>query len=250
VNPAGSTDFDRPFLPGDADLDVADWRAPYAGWGWDWGMGSTPHDFANQYNYNYSLLPWAEAFEVQADFTAGEDNAAIDLADRAFGTMVRQGPSTLYESSRYDGTPAYELGSQHGSVVHRWASGVGALLQEYVLGIQPATPGFTTWRIEPHGGDLAWVQGRVPTPKGPLSAWWEWTGPPGGRSGYTLEVTAPAGTSGSVVLPIPGGGVVRVDGRVVGWGSSGRAGEASNGGRRATLISNLGPGSHLITWTR
>ncbi len=249
VNPAGSTDFDRPFLPGDSDFDQADWSAPFTQWGWAWGMGSNPDDFSKQYNYNYSLVPWAEAFEVQADFTAGEDAAAIDLIDRAWGTMLRLGPSTFYETSRWDGTPAYELGSQHDTVVHRWASGVGALLQQYVLGVEPAAPGFRSWRIEPHGGTLTWVQGRVPTPEGSLSAWWRWVGPSRARRGYTMVVSAPNGTSGEVALPVPDRGVVVVDGHRV-WKSGVHTSTARwDVASRRIVISGLGAGDHVIRWT-
>ncbi len=249
TNPAGSTDFDRPFLLGDPDFDEADWSAPYTQWGWDWGMGSNPDDFSKQYNYNYSLVPWAEAFEVQADFTAGEDAAGIDLMDRAWETMLRLGPSTLYEASRYDGTPAYELGSEHDSVIHRWASGVGALLQQYVLGIEPISPGFKSWRIEPHGGTLTWVQGRVPTPEGSLSAWWRWVGTAAADRRYTMVVSAPSGTSGDVALPTPERGTVVVDGKRV-WGSHAHSADVRwDAGDGRLLITDLGPGNHVITWT-
>jgi hypothetical protein len=249
VNPAGSTDFDRPFLPGDSDLDVEDWSAPYTQWGWSWGMGSDPDDFSKQYNYNYSLVPWAEAFEVQADFAAGQDAAGINLIERAWGTMVRLGPSTFYEASRYDGTPAYELGSQHDSVIHRWASGVGALLQQYVLGVEPVAPGFRSWRIEPHGGTLTWVQGRVPTPKGPLSAWWRRVGSAAAPRRYTVALSAPTGTTGDVAMPVPDRGVVFVDGRRV-WKSGATSGRVHFDAVTGRLVvEGLGAGSHLIRWT-
>jgi hypothetical protein len=249
TNPAGSTDFDRPFLPGDADFDEADWSAPYTQWGWEWGMGSNPGDFSKQYNYNYSLVPWGEAFEVQADFTAGQDAAGIDLIERAWGTMLRLGPSTFYEASRYDGTPAYELGSEHDTVVHRWASGVGALLQQYVLGIEPTSPGFKSWRIEPHGGTLTWVQGRVPTPEGPLSAWWRWVGTAGARRGYTMVVSAPSGTLGEVALPVPERGVVVIDGKRARTGGAHSADVRWDAVDSRLLISDLGAGNHVIKWT-
>jgi hypothetical protein len=249
INPAGSTDLDRPFLPGDPDLNVADWSAPYTQWGWGWGMGSNPDDFTKQYNYNYSLVPWAEAFEVQADFIAGEDAAGIDLIDRAWGTMLSRGPSTFYEGSRYDGTPGYELGSQHSTVVHRWAAGVGALLQRYILGVDPVTPGFRSWRIEPHGGSLAWAQGRVPTPEGPLSAWWQWNQPETAHTSYVMVVSAPNGTTGEVSLPLPERGVVVLDNMTVFGSGINSASAHWNPKLRRIEIEGLGPGDHVIRWT-
>jgi alpha-L-rhamnosidase len=211
-------------------------------------MGVNPNDFSKQYNYNYALVPWAEAFEAQADFTVGQDAAGISLIDRAWGTMVEKGLSTLFEESRYDGTPGYELGSQHNSVVHRWASGVGALLQRYVLGVAPTAPGFTTWLVDPHGASLNWAQGRVPTPEGPLTVWWRWKGSPANRHAYTLVLSAPGGTTGSVELPVVRRGLVVVDGHRVWSHNSGLAGVNWSAIDGRIVVPGLGPGTHVITW--
>ena len=39
----------------------------------------------------------------------------------------------------------------------------------YTLGVTPAEPGYTTARIAPDLGDLAWAEGKVPTPHGLIS---------------------------------------------------------------------------------
>ena len=39
---------------------------------------------------------------------------------------------------------------------------------EHVLGVSPIEPGFRAARIKPNRGDLAWAQGSVPTPHGPI----------------------------------------------------------------------------------
>ena len=245
VNPAGSTDFDRPFMPGDPDLNASDWGSPWSPlWGWSWGMGDNPNDFASaNYNYNYALWPVGEAFEVQADFATGEDNAALSLIRRAWGTMLRWGPSTFYEQSRYDGTPAYRLGQEHNSVDHRWSSLVGALLQEYVLGVTPTAPGFAAWQIVPHGGSLRWAQGRVPSPAGPLSTWWEW-GP--GRRSYMMVVSAPEHTAGSLELPVPDRGTLRLDGTRV-WPRGGGAAWSRAVGR--LVVPHIAGGTHVVAWS-
>jgi hypothetical protein len=251
ANPAGSTDFDRPFLTGDRDYHVADWGPPWSPiWDAPWGMGTDPNDFSRQYNYNYSLVPWAEAFEVQADFTAGEDRGALSLIRRAWGTMLRRGPSTFYEGSRYDGVPAYELGLQHGSVDHRWASGVGALLQQYVLGVTPTRPGFATWQVAPHGGDLRWAQGRVPTPQGPLTTWWARLGRPGSPSAYTMVVSAPSRTRGELELPVPDRGQLTFDGHEIWPRHETHAKVSARWGRRSARLLLLGvpPGGHVLRW--
>ena len=40
----------------------------------------------------------------------------------------------------------------------------------YTLGVTPAEPGYTTARVAPNLGDLAWAEGKVPTPHGLISA--------------------------------------------------------------------------------
>ena len=49
---------------------------------------------------------------------------------------------------------------------HGWASGPTAWLTEYVLGVGVAEPGCRRLRIDPHLGDLEWVEGTFPTPYG------------------------------------------------------------------------------------
>jgi hypothetical protein len=39
----------------------------------------------------------------------------------------------------------------------------------YTLGVTPAEPGYAVARIAPRLGALAWAEGRVPTPHGPIS---------------------------------------------------------------------------------
>jgi len=107
-------------------------------------------------------------------------------------------------------------------------------LSRVVLGIQPAEPGFKRVRIEPHLGDLKWVEGSYPTPLGLIQVRHErqadgsiktrGTVPPGmtvenarpgeyeGTKYFKLSVLTP---SGSVQLmpaqgPYPSGSMVTV----------------------------------------
>lgn len=56
-----------------------------------------------------------------------------------------------------------------GTVSHGWSSTPTRDMVQRVLGVTPATPGFTEARIEPNLGDLAWARGVVPTPHGLLA---------------------------------------------------------------------------------
>jgi len=53
-----------------------------------------------------------------------------------------------------------------GTHVHGWSCTVTKDLVFYTLGVTPAEPGYTTARIAPRLGGLAWVKGKVPTPFG------------------------------------------------------------------------------------
>lgn len=52
------------------------------------------------------------------------------------------------------------------SLCHGWASGPTAWLSEYVLGVKLIEAGCETIEITPQLGDLEWVEGTYPTPKG------------------------------------------------------------------------------------
>ena len=52
------------------------------------------------------------------------------------------------------------------SFCHGWASGPTAWLTEHVLGVAIVEHGCRVIRIDPHLGDLEWVEGSVPTPFG------------------------------------------------------------------------------------
>lgn len=89
-----------------------------------------------------------------------------------------------------DGSPG--LGAKT-SLAHGWACGLTVAFTSYALGVRPASPGYRTWTVEPHPGPLRHARGAVPTPHGPLHASWTRTG-----DTFTLEVTAPPGTTGTL----------------------------------------------------
>lgn len=52
---------------------------------------------------------------------------------------------------------------------HGWSASPNCDFLSIVCGIQPASPGFNTVKIEPHPGDLSFVEGAVPHPNGDIS---------------------------------------------------------------------------------
>jgi hypothetical protein len=74
---------------------------------------------------------------------------------------------------------------------HAWSASPDYELIATVCGIEPASPGFGTVRIEPHLGPLKRVRGSAPHPNGPISVSFT-------RDGDRLEadVTLPPGLPG------------------------------------------------------
>jgi hypothetical protein len=133
------------------------------------------------------VYPFISYFELTARFQLGLDSTAFDLMRREWGYMVEHGPGTMWETiGPYGGPPA----DQHPSYDSGWSSGAGAALSEFVLGVQPVTPGFTTFTVKPHANDLRWAEGDVPTPHGTIHVQWHRVN----RSVF-LRVTAPPGTT-------------------------------------------------------
>lgn len=120
---------------------------------------------------------------------AGETEPALDMIRTYWGAMIDRGATTFWEdfnldwladSSRIDELPSAGQKDLHGdfggycyvgyrhSFCHGWASGPTSFLSEYVLGVRPVAPGFARVQVRPQLGNLQWVEGTYPTPRGPI----------------------------------------------------------------------------------
>jgi len=77
---------------------------------------------------------------------------------------------------------------------HAWSASPLYELLATVCGIEPASAGFATVRIEPHLGTLQRAEGKVPHPQGEIVAKLQRAG-----TGVKAEITLPAGVSGEFV---------------------------------------------------
>jgi alpha-L-rhamnosidase len=73
---------------------------------------------------------------------------------RRWNTFLKDGYDTIGEDWK------------HGTHVHGWSCTPNKDMVVYTLGVTPAEPGYTTARIAPHLGGLAWAEGKIPTPHG------------------------------------------------------------------------------------
>ena len=126
-------------------------------------------------------------YMLDAMAMAGRHEEALEIVRDYWGGMLGMGATTFWEdfnvewtenSARLDEiTPegmhdihgdfgAYCYPSYRHSLCHGWSSGVTAWLSDQVLGVRVVEPGGAVVDIEPHLGDLQWVEGTYPTPKG------------------------------------------------------------------------------------
>jgi len=126
-------------------------------------------------------------YVLQARAFAGDYQGAMEVIRKYWGGMLDLGATTFWEdfdmqwlknAGRIDEiTPEGKVdvhatygdycykGFRH-SLCHGWASGPTSWLSEHVLGISILEPGCKKVKIEPHLGDLKWVEGTYPTPLG------------------------------------------------------------------------------------
>lgn len=135
------------------------------------------HGFSTFYGY----------YMLRAMALAGDYTGAMQVIRQYWGAMLDLGATTFWEDFNLDwlpnAAPIDELVPEgkkdiHGdygaycyerfrhSLCHGWASGPTAWLSENVLGVKVVEAGCRVVRIEPHLGDLQWVEGTFPTPYG------------------------------------------------------------------------------------
>ncbi len=122
------------------------------------------------------ISPYFNAYLLDALAKSGHHQQALDWIRQYWGGMLAEGATSFWESYdlrwpktnphlslQADGTSGYFV-----SLAHGWSAGPTVWLSENVLGIRPAAPGYKHVTIEPNLMGLAWAQGSVPTPNGPI----------------------------------------------------------------------------------
>jgi alpha-L-rhamnosidase len=193
--------------------------------------------------YSQVVSPFISGFQLAADFRSNRTDSALALMRTEWGWMVGHDPGgTDWEKIELNGVP-----SALDSTAHAWGTGATSALSEYVLGVTPATAGYATWTVMPHPGHLAWSEGRVPTPHGPIDVRWR-QGTAG--ASFRLTVDAPHGTNGSVWVPLGGSSaVITRDGRVVRHPAAG-AHRANVHWDADYVVFERQAGSHTYAWQR
>lgn len=155
----------------------------------DKSIEGTDHIWA----HNRQIWPFMNAYEVQANFIAGNTEEAFELIERCWGNMVDQGSSTFWEMvDANDGSftiKPFAVGHKLDSInsaCHSWSAWVSYLLQAYVLGIRSVKVGCEEVVVEPNPGKLEYIKGAVPVPQGLINAQYEF-----GNNVIKITVSAP-----------------------------------------------------------
>ncbi|MEE4270410.1 MAG: alpha-L-rhamnosidase C-terminal domain-containing protein [Thermoanaerobaculales bacterium] len=104
--------------------------------------------------------PYLERFVLQALLRMGFSDEALQRMKDRFGPMVLDEGTTLWETWDRDS----------GSDNHGWSGGALVLLSALVVGIEPASPGWSRIRITPRLGDLERARAAVATVRGTVAA--------------------------------------------------------------------------------
>jgi len=135
---------------------------------------------------------YAAQYLLEALFDNGADAAALALmtaaGDRSWRHMVESGTTITWEAWDQHYKPNQDWN-------HAWGAAPANLLPRFVLGVQPFAPGWTRVMIRPNPGPLKSVEGKVPTPLGPVLVQWENGG------AFKLSLTLPPDMAAQVQLP-------------------------------------------------
>lgn len=155
--------------------------------------------------FSQRVYAFISFFEISARFKTNLVSSAFDEIRRLYGWMANNDPKiTMWEGIGANGS-AYQGGFT--SMAHGWSTGIVPEMSNYVLGVIPTGPGFSTWSVKPYPGDLSWAKGQVPTPHGPIIVDWSIN-----SSGwFVLSVDAPVDTTGTVSLPVQFGASAKAD---------------------------------------
>ncbi|MEO5713583.1 MAG: alpha-L-rhamnosidase C-terminal domain-containing protein [Luteolibacter sp.] len=135
---------------------------------------------------------YAAQYLLEGLFQSGAGRAAMDLilakGDRSWRHMLDSGTTITWEAWDQKYKPNQDWN-------HAWGAAPANLLPRFVLGAEPLTAGWETARIRPSLSGLTEAQGKIPTPRGPVSIHWI------KNSAFNLKIELPPGMTAMVEIP-------------------------------------------------
>jgi hypothetical protein len=135
---------------------------------------------------------YAAQYLLEGLFENDADAVALGLitapTDRSWRHMVESGATITWEAWDQRYKPNQDW-------THAWGAAPANLLSRFALGAQPLSPGWSRFIIRPHTGGLTFAEGKIPTPRGPVTVRWQ-----RGQT-FTLTFTPPPRTACHLELP-------------------------------------------------
>lgn len=114
--------------------------------------------------------PYFKFFELWAECKLGRTQNALRQVRGYWGGMLELGATTIWEEfdPRQDFPRHLAMyGQKYGkSLCHAWGAGPIYLLGSYVMGLEPTSPGYATFRVAPDAEVLSDFSGSLPLPDG------------------------------------------------------------------------------------
>ncbi len=139
----------------------------------------------------YHASPYMEKYVLEAFYVMKQPDYAIQRMKDRYTGMLSYPYTTLFE-----GWGVGPEGFGGGTINHAWSGGPLTMLSQKVCGIEPTSPGFKTFKVEPQMGSLTDAEAKVDTNYGLIEVSLRKAG-----SRINLDITVPEGTSAEVVSP-------------------------------------------------
>lgn len=130
--------------------------------------------------------PYMEGYVLESLYRMGCPDDAMKRMKLRYAPLVDNDDTTLWEDFSV-------LGTRN----HAWSGAPLMLLARYVAGIAPTSPGYATYEILPHLGDLTSLSIVVPSVKGAIRVEMKRN-----ETGFCIEVDSPTGTLATVGIPV------------------------------------------------
>lgn len=130
--------------------------------------------------------PYIEKYVLEALCQMGNETSALERMMKRYGEMVESPYSTLWEVWN---------GLKGGTINHGW-NAPNTILSQYIAGLYPVQPGWSSYQVLPQMGTLKQVSQRISTVSGLISVNHSNT-----PDTFTMTLSSPPGTTAIIGIP-------------------------------------------------
>jgi hypothetical protein len=132
-------------------------------------------------------------FLLEGLYEAGAEDAALELltstAERSWWNMIVLGSTITLEAWSHREKPNLDWN-------HAWGAAPANIIPRYLLGLKPLEPGYGRVEIHPRPGNLEFVEGTIPTIRGPV-----YIRVDGPRTKRRVQVVLPGNMTAKIIEP-------------------------------------------------